>query len=293
MVRPPCCEKLKRGVWTEEEDAKILAFVSKHGSGNWTSLPKKAGLKRCGKSCRLRWTNYLRPDLNHDSFTPQEEDLIVKLHAAIGSRWSIIAQQLPGRTDNDVKNYWNSKLKKKLSEMGIDPVTHKPFSKLLADYGNIGGIHKPNTRIGSLSKDFKNAVLLKSDSSSSLTNYHFPQMELPIEKETNMNILPVSMFGESSSSQESLSFSFSWNDFLLEDVLPPNNDDNVIEINEREVMKSSSSQQVQVQVQNTEFQLSSSSSSSSEISFVEAMIHQENEMFLNFPHLMEEPPSNY
>ncbi|XP_059441037.1 transcription factor MYB35-like [Corylus avellana] len=88
MVRPPCCDKLnlKRGLWTEEEDAKILAHVSKHGTGNWTAVPKKAGLKRCGKSCRLRWTNYLRPDLKHDSFTPQEEEMIVRLHSAIGSR---------------------------------------------------------------------------------------------------------------------------------------------------------------------------------------------------------------
>ncbi|XP_015967227.2 transcription factor MYB35-like [Arachis duranensis] len=132
MVRSQGYDKIsvKRGVWSPEEDAKIVAFVSKHGPSNWTSVPKKAGLKRCGKSCRFRWTNYLRPDLKQDTFTSQEEDLIIKLHAAIGSRWFIIAQQLPGRTDNDVKNYWNTKLKKKLSQMGIDPVTHKPFSKL-------------------------------------------------------------------------------------------------------------------------------------------------------------------
>ncbi|KAG6683542.1 hypothetical protein I3842_12G018800 [Carya illinoinensis] len=165
MVRPPCCDKLnlKRGLWTAQEDAKILAYVSKHGTGNWTAVPKKAGLKRCGKSCRLRWTNYLRPDLKHDSFTPQEEEMIVMLHAAIGSRWSIIAQQLPGRTDNDVKNHWNTKLRKKLSEMGIDPVTHKPFSQILAEYGNIGGLRKPGSRIGSLNKDFKNVTMLKSE----------------------------------------------------------------------------------------------------------------------------------
>ncbi|CAI0549536.1 unnamed protein product [Linum tenue] len=148
MVRPPACcgnANLRRGLWTPEEDAKILAYVSKHGTGNWTSIPKKAGLRRCGKSCRLRWNNYLRPDLNHESFTQQEEEMIVRLHAAIGSRWSIIAQQLPGRTDNDVKNHWNTKLRKKLSEMGIDPVTHKPFSQILADYGNInGGLSRPS-----------------------------------------------------------------------------------------------------------------------------------------------------
>ncbi|KAL4298233.1 hypothetical protein GQ457_12G006060 [Hibiscus cannabinus] len=160
MVRPPCCDKLnvKKGLWTEEEDAKILAYVSKHGTGNWT-----AGLRRCGKSCRLRWTNYLQPDLKRESFTPQEEELIIRLHAAIGSRWSLIAQQLPGRTDNDVKNYWNTKLKKKLSEMGIDPVTHKPFSQILADYGNIGGLPKSRTRIGSLNRDVKNTFLIKPE----------------------------------------------------------------------------------------------------------------------------------
>ncbi|GMJ14040.1 hypothetical protein HRI_005073200 [Hibiscus trionum] len=165
MVRPPCCDKLnvKKGLWTEEEDAKILAYVSKHGTGNWTDVPKKAGLRRCGKSCRLRWTNYLRPDLKRESFTPQEEELVIRLHAAIGSRWSLIAQQLPGRTDNDVKNYWNTKLKKKLSEMGIDPVTHKPFSQILADYGNIGGLPKSRTRIGSLNRDMKNTFLIKPE----------------------------------------------------------------------------------------------------------------------------------
>ncbi|XP_062104774.1 transcription factor MYB35 [Humulus lupulus] len=98
------------------------------------------GLNRCGKSCRLRWTNYLRPDLKHDTFTPQEEDLIINLHQAIGSRWSLIAKQLPGRTDNDVKNYWNTKLRKKLYTMGIDPVTHKPISQILSEFGNISGL---------------------------------------------------------------------------------------------------------------------------------------------------------
>jgi transcription factor MYB, plant len=90
-------------------------------------------LQRCGKSCRLRWTNYLRPDLKHGEFTDAEEQTIIKLHSVVGNRWSVIAAQLPGRTDNDVKNHWNTKLKKKLSGMGIDPVTHKSFSHLMAE----------------------------------------------------------------------------------------------------------------------------------------------------------------
>ncbi|XP_042499356.1 transcription factor MYB35-like [Macadamia integrifolia] len=168
MGKPLCYDKsnVKRGLWTAEEDAKILAYVSMYGTGNWTSVPKKAGLKRCGKSCRLRWTNYLRPDLKHDTFTPQEEKLIIRLHKAIGSRWSLIAAQLPGRTDNDIKNYWNTKLRKKLHEMGIDPVTHKPFSEILTDYGKIGGFPKAGTHVGSLNRDLRNAFTPKPEASS-------------------------------------------------------------------------------------------------------------------------------
>ncbi|KAG8634312.1 hypothetical protein MANES_17G023900v8 [Manihot esculenta] len=170
MGRPPCCDKsnVKRGLWTAEEDAKILAYVSSHGIGNWTLVPKKAGLNRCGKSCRLRWTNYLRPDLKHDDFTPQEEQLIINLHKAVGSRWSLIARQLPGRTDNDVKNYWNTKLKKKLSKMGIDPITHKSFSQILSEYGNIRGISNNNgNHVASFNKNFNSTLVSKPEQPSS------------------------------------------------------------------------------------------------------------------------------
>ncbi|KNA14335.1 hypothetical protein SOVF_108350 [Spinacia oleracea] len=158
MGRPPCCDKanVKKGLWTPEEDAKILAYVSNHGVGNWTQVPKKAGLNRCGKSCRLRWTNYLRPDLKHEEFTEQEEQLIIQYHAAIGSRWSLIAKHLPGRTDNDVKNYWNTKLKKKLAKMGIDPVTHKPISKILSDYESISCLSN-NHQMRSLDQNLTNS----------------------------------------------------------------------------------------------------------------------------------------
>ncbi|XP_039058549.1 transcription factor MYB80-like [Hibiscus syriacus] len=135
MGRIPCCEKdnVKRGQWTPEEDNKLSSYIAQHGTRNWRLIPKNAGLQRCGKSCRLRWTNYLRPDLKHGQFSDTEEQTIVKLHSVVGNRWSLIAAQLPGRTDNDVKNHWNTKLKKKLSGMGIDPVTHKPFSHLMAE----------------------------------------------------------------------------------------------------------------------------------------------------------------
>ncbi|XP_038882300.1 transcription factor RAX2-like [Benincasa hispida] len=117
MGRSPCCDKasVKKGPWSPEEDAKLKQHIHNHGTGgNWISLPLRAGLKRCGKSCRLRWLNYLRPDIKHGDFTEDEDRIICSLFATIGSRWSIIAAQLPGRTDNDIKNYWNTKLKKKL-----------------------------------------------------------------------------------------------------------------------------------------------------------------------------------
>ncbi|KAF0928993.1 hypothetical protein E2562_011081 [Oryza meyeriana var. granulata] len=129
MGRSPCCEKeagLKKGPWTPEEDQKLLAYIEQHGHGCWRSLPTKAGLRRCGKSCRLRWTNYLRPDIKRGKFTLQEEQTIIQLHALLGNRWSAIATHLPKRTDNEIKNYWNTHLKKRLTKMGIDPVTHKP-----------------------------------------------------------------------------------------------------------------------------------------------------------------------
>ncbi|XP_071709577.1 uncharacterized protein [Rutidosis leptorrhynchoides] len=120
MGRAPCCDKdnVKRGPWSPEEDAKLKGFIDKNGTGgNWIALPHKAGLKRCGKSCRLRWLNYLRPNIKHGEFSDDEDRIICGLYANIGSRWSIIAAQLPGRTDNDIKNYWNTKLKKKIMAM--------------------------------------------------------------------------------------------------------------------------------------------------------------------------------
>ncbi|XP_024992336.1 transcription factor MYB41-like [Cynara cardunculus var. scolymus] len=128
MVRAPCCEKtgLKRGPWAQEEDDLLIDYINKNGHGSWRSLPKLAGLLRCGKSCRLRWTNYLRPDIKRGPFTTEEEKLVIQLHAILGNRWAAIAAQLPGRTDNEIKNLWNTHLRKRLVSMGIDPQTHEP-----------------------------------------------------------------------------------------------------------------------------------------------------------------------
>ncbi|XP_038709661.1 myb-related protein 308-like [Tripterygium wilfordii] len=132
MGRAPCCAKvgLHRGPWTPREDTLLTNYIQTHGEGNWRSLPKNAGLLRCGKSCRLRWMNYLRPDIKRGNITPDEDDLIIRLHALLGNRWSLIAGRLPGRTDNEIKNYWNTHLSKRLRRQGTDPNTHKKLSEL-------------------------------------------------------------------------------------------------------------------------------------------------------------------
>ncbi|KAM6549662.1 hypothetical protein CsatB_021338 [Cannabis sativa] len=130
MGRQPCCDKigLKRGPWTIEEDHKLMNFILNNGIHCWRMVPKLAGLLRCGKSCRLRWINYLRPDLKRGGFTESEENQIIQLHSRLGNRWSKIAAHFPGRTDNEIKNHWNTRIKKRLKVLGVDPITHQKIS---------------------------------------------------------------------------------------------------------------------------------------------------------------------
>ncbi|KAL9253375.1 Transcription factor WER-like protein [Drosera capensis] len=107
-------EENKKGLWSEDEDKILSEYIKVHGHGHWNTVAKKSGLKRCGKSCRLRWMNCLSPGVNRDKFTDEEVDLILRLHKLLGNRWALIAGRVPGRTDNQVKNYWNTHLSKKL-----------------------------------------------------------------------------------------------------------------------------------------------------------------------------------
>ncbi|KAG8380145.1 hypothetical protein BUALT_Bualt07G0163100 [Buddleja alternifolia] len=112
----PAKKELNTGAWTAEEDRKLAEAIEINGPKQWTTITAKSGLNRCAKSCRLRWMNYLRPNIKRGNMSDQEEDLIIRLHKLLGNRWSLIAARLPGRTDNEIKNYWNSHLSKKKFE---------------------------------------------------------------------------------------------------------------------------------------------------------------------------------
>ncbi|CAO2209132.1 unnamed protein product [Urochloa humidicola] len=112
--------ELRRGPWTLEEDNLLMNYIACHGEGRWNLLARCSGLKRTGKSCRLRWLNYLKPDIKRGNLTPEEQLLILELHSKWGNRWSRIAQHLPGRTDNEIKNYWRTRVQKQARQLRVD-----------------------------------------------------------------------------------------------------------------------------------------------------------------------------
>ncbi|CAO2185840.1 unnamed protein product [Urochloa humidicola] len=129
MVRKPShgdssagkeASKERKGLWSLEEDERLFTQITYRGVSTWSSVAQLAGLRRSGKSCRLRWMNYLRPDLKKEPITKREEELIISLQRSLGNRWSTIAARMPGRTDNEIKNYWNSRIRKRLSAAAKD-----------------------------------------------------------------------------------------------------------------------------------------------------------------------------
>uniref|UniRef100_A0A2N9H8I1 Uncharacterized protein n=2 Tax=Fagus TaxID=21024 RepID=A0A2N9H8I1_FAGSY len=198
MGRASCCSKigLNRGPWTPKEDTLLMNYIQAHGEGHWRSLPKNAGLLRCGKSCRLRWMNYLRPDIKRGNISPDEDDLIIRLHSLLGNRWALIAARLPGRTDNEIKNYWNSHLSKRLKNTAN-------FNKLKGASKGIQVPKKQKKKINNDQDSAKGEMMLK-------TKVHLPKAMRVSPFSIKRNNSIESMVSGSSSYGEALNSPWSW-----------------------------------------------------------------------------------
>ncbi|KAH0771474.1 hypothetical protein KY290_015455 [Solanum tuberosum] len=166
----------RKGPWTPEEDKLLSEYVNLHGEGRWSSVSRCAGLNRTGKSCRLRWVNYLRPGLKRGHITPQEEGIIIELHALWGNKWSTIARYLPGRTDNEIKNYWRTHFKTK--------VVKQDKKKIMRQMRNHPQQNYTRTDKKIMSSEAEEVIMIKSDDDnmfiSSTNNYdEDPVVELP------------------------------------------------------------------------------------------------------------------
>ncbi|XP_024996229.1 transcription factor MYB8-like [Cynara cardunculus var. scolymus] len=215
MGRTPCCSKvgLHRGAWSSDEDKLLTDYIQTHGEGQWRALPSKAGLLRCGKSCRLRWMNYLRPGIKRGNFSSDDNDVIIRLHSLHGNRWSLIATELPGRTDNEIKNHWNAHLRK----MGDDhrpkvtkKKTTKKKRKLDAETTTSSGTEKSKK----VKPSDHSAVHFSSSSSSSSSSYSSSSSESVRKNESSDNGM---VSGASSSSCTidlgEADFDFSWSNW--------------------------------------------------------------------------------
>ncbi|KAL8267618.1 hypothetical protein R6Q59_004962 [Mikania micrantha] len=170
-------DELKRGAWTVEEDSLLIHYINRHGDGRWNTLAKSAGLKRTGKSCRLRWLNYLKPDTKRGNLTPQEQLLILNLHSKWGNRWSKIARHLPGRTDNEIKNYWRTRVQKQTRHLKIDSGSQR-FVEALQRFWMPRLLEKVE-QSSSSSINSTASTLTAETSQNKLTADHFQTKETP------------------------------------------------------------------------------------------------------------------
>lgn len=188
MVRAPCCEKmgLKKGPWTKEEDGILISHICKHGHGNWRALPKQAGLMRCGKSCRLRWINYLRPDIKRGNFSREEEDMIISLHELLGNRWSAIAARLPGRTDNEIKNVWHTHLKKRANQ-NLTPPTKNMKEKMMVSDDMSSPNNTCSEASSAITRESSDGECIKEESMESFAAFPEVELDVLLSMDTNLD----------------------------------------------------------------------------------------------------------
>ncbi|CAH8307921.1 unnamed protein product [Eruca vesicaria subsp. sativa] len=209
----------RKGPWTLEEDTILTNYIAQNGEGRWNLLAKSSGLKRKGKSCRLRWLNYLKPDIKRGNLTHQEQLLILELHCQWGNRWSKIAQYLPGRTDNEIKNYWRTRVQKQARQLNIDSSSHQ-FMEVVRSFWVPSLIHKikdnSDTNTKSPSVDLLGPVSYNSTSMSQELNKMSPLMDLSDPENTNS----MSLKGTRGSSNQCVSEDYSSLPRLEEYMVP-------------------------------------------------------------------------